>query len=70
MLLQGRVMTMLMVEETVKTVAMAAQVHKWQANISMEYLMVTSLRVEEGTIYLLMYYFVFSVIVVNLVDGS
>jgi hypothetical protein len=48
----------------------AAQVHKWQANISMEYLMVTSLRVEEGTIYLLMYYFVFSVIVVNLVDGS
>ena len=41
---------MLLVEETVKTAAMAAaQVHKWQANISMEYLMVTSLRVEEGT---------------------
>ena len=49
MLVQRRVMTMLLVEETVKTVAMAAQVHKWQANISMEYLMVTSLRVEEGT---------------------
>jgi hypothetical protein len=59
---------MLLVEETVAMAA--AQVHKWQANISMEYLMVTSLRVEEGTIYLLMYYFVFSVIVVNLVDGS
>ena len=43
-------MTILLVEETVKTAAMAAaQVHKWQANISMEYLMVTSLRVEEGT---------------------
>ena len=27
-------MTMLMVEETVKTVAMAAQVHKWQASSS------------------------------------
>ena len=38
---------MLLVEETVAMAA--AQVHKWQANISMEYLMVTSLRVEEGT---------------------
>jgi hypothetical protein len=49
-LVQRRVMTMLLVEETVKTVAMAAQVHKWQANISIEYLMVTSLRVEVGTV--------------------
>ena len=50
MLVQRRVMAMLLVEGTVKSASLAAQVNKWQANLSIECLMITSLLVEEDTV--------------------
>jgi hypothetical protein len=50
MLVQRRVMAMLLVGGTVKSAFLAAQVHKWQANLSIECLMITSLLVEEDTV--------------------